>query len=206
MSFRFYPLLSHLSFSKPLWIDWAIDDSMRSTYRTTKGANIVWSWWWKRPFLRLSVNVIEANLCYLLRFSMNKWYSSNFKCCKVSHWKWQNRLYYRPYEDNRWEFGIVEMSPKCLAAVQLELSPYHMRTSTRTFLHVQPTSHWTTRKPEEVYCGFFWWGRKNEKRKKILSTNILGTKREGNITIKILAVKFYFRNEKTRKYIISWRK
>lgn len=29
--FRFYPLLSHLSFSKPLWIDWAIDDSMRST-------------------------------------------------------------------------------------------------------------------------------------------------------------------------------
>lgn len=35
-----YPLISHLSFSNPLCMDCAIDDSIKSTYLTTKGAKV----------------------------------------------------------------------------------------------------------------------------------------------------------------------
>lgn len=49
-----YPLISHRSFSKPLWSDWAMDDSMRSTYRTTRGANVSRKCSWKRPPFRFS--------------------------------------------------------------------------------------------------------------------------------------------------------
>ena len=35
-----YPFISHLSFSKPLCIDCAMEDSIRSTYLITCGANV----------------------------------------------------------------------------------------------------------------------------------------------------------------------
>ncbi len=49
-----YPLISQRSFSKPLCIDWAIELSIRSTYRTTWGAKVSRKCWWNFPFLRLS--------------------------------------------------------------------------------------------------------------------------------------------------------
>lgn len=60
-----YPLLSHRSFSNPLWIDWAIEDSIRSTYRTTKGAKVSRRCWWKRPFRKLSKEIMQENKVYM---------------------------------------------------------------------------------------------------------------------------------------------
>ena len=49
-----YPLISHFSFSNPLCIDWAIELSIKSTYRTTWGAKVSRRCWWNLPFFRLS--------------------------------------------------------------------------------------------------------------------------------------------------------
>ena len=49
-----YPLTSHFSFSKPLWMDWPIELSMSSTYRITCGENNSRRWLWNRPFTRFS--------------------------------------------------------------------------------------------------------------------------------------------------------
>lgn len=52
-----YPLVSQRSFSKPLCMDWAIEDSIRSTYLTTNGANVSRKCWWNLPFRKLSENI-----------------------------------------------------------------------------------------------------------------------------------------------------
>ena len=49
-----YPLISHLSLSKPLWMDWPMEFSIRSTYLMTCGAKVSRICWWNFPFLRLS--------------------------------------------------------------------------------------------------------------------------------------------------------
>ncbi len=50
-----YPCGFQVSFSKPLCMDWAMDDSMRSTYLTTWGANTSLRWLWNLPPARFSV-------------------------------------------------------------------------------------------------------------------------------------------------------
>ena len=42
------------SFWNPLWSDWAIEDSIRSMYRITRGANTSRKWEWNFPRLRLT--------------------------------------------------------------------------------------------------------------------------------------------------------
>ena len=49
-----YPWGFHVSFSKPLWIDWAMDDSIKSTYLTTWGAKTSLRWLWNFPPARFS--------------------------------------------------------------------------------------------------------------------------------------------------------
>lgn len=81
------PLLSHRSFSKPLWIDWAIDDSMRSTYLTTNGANVSRKCWWKRPFFRLSRNVQGAAAAASNKIEFAFCGSNKAKLMKQYNWR-----------------------------------------------------------------------------------------------------------------------
>lgn len=50
---------SHDSRSNPLWMDWAMEDSIRSTYRTTRGAYRSCRCLWNFPLHRWSVKTGE---------------------------------------------------------------------------------------------------------------------------------------------------
>ena len=54
-----YPLISHFSRSKPLCMDWPIEDSIRSTYLITWGAKVSRIVLWNFPFFRLSKSKIH---------------------------------------------------------------------------------------------------------------------------------------------------
>lgn len=70
---------SHDSLSKPLWIDWAMEDSIRSTYRTTRGAYRSCRCLWNFPLHRLSErerDTVILVLCWLLMtliISFTRW-------------------------------------------------------------------------------------------------------------------------------------
>ncbi len=141
------PLISHFSFSNPLWMDWAMDDSMRSTYRTTCGANVSRRCWWKRPFFKLSVkrnggwaNQGTQNTPLTLHEARSQNGPSVF-------WVSEFGRYYRPCGGSRWGSERAGTSPMYRGAVRPGRRPCPRRRKTKISRRVRRASRWTRRMP-----------------------------------------------------------
>ena len=136
-----YPFISHLSFSKPLWIDCAMEDSIRSTYLITCGAKVSRICWWNLPFFRLSKKIFGIKIGSIMRLWHMLW------------WPWMST--HHQFWGSHWGPGRGGRSPRCLEAVQRGPGPCPQRTGTRTVHCVPLGGHWTKRRPANTIIR--WW-------------------------------------------------
>ena len=120
-----HPLISHLSLSKPLCMDWPMEFSMRSTYLMTCGAKVSRICWWNFPFLRLSV--IQHPWIAAICISYCSHHQSG---------------------GSHWGSGRAGRCPMCRGAGARGWCSCPPRTGTRRARCAPPGGHWTTRTPK----------------------------------------------------------